>query len=82
LKEEEENYLSVDDFLYARCAVVAEGKKYYEKVLNMPSEMPETITFESLLYIDKEAFKIKIGKEFNYMRNQKYETYSNKEGWK
>jgi hypothetical protein len=61
---------------------VAEGKKYYEKVLNMPSEMPETITFESLLYINKEAFKIKIGKEFNYMRNQKYETYSNKEGWK
>ena len=43
------HFISADDFLYARCAVVAEGKEYYEKVLNDPTQMPEDIVFEPLL---------------------------------
>ena len=35
-KNEIDNFLSVDGFLYARCAVIAEGKEYYETVLTDP----------------------------------------------
>ena len=42
---EEEGYLSVDDFLYARCAVVANGLEYYEKVLTHPQLMPKDLSF-------------------------------------
>lgn len=73
---------SVDDFLYVRCAVIAEGKDYYENVLNNPSEMPADIDFEHLLGIADEAFKIKTGREFNYLPLFNYETRSNTEGWK
>jgi Protein of unknown function (DUF4240) len=38
--KQDDGYLSVDDFLYVRCAVVAEGKGYYENILNNPSELP------------------------------------------
>jgi hypothetical protein len=78
---EKENYLSVDDFLYARCAVVANGKAFYENVLNNPSEMPTDLTFEPLLYIAMHAYKRKTGKEFMLAPAFNYETYSNKGGW-
>ncbi|MFN0035505.1 MAG: DUF4240 domain-containing protein [Saprospiraceae bacterium] len=78
---EEEGYLSVDDFLYARCAVVANGQKSYEKVLNKPSEMPKDLTFEPLLYIAMNAYKHKTGKELMLLPAFNYETYSNKNGW-
>ena len=78
---EEDDYLSVDDFLYARCAVVANGEKYYEKVLKKPSEMPTELTFEPLLYMASEAYTRKTGKEFMSIPAFNYETYSNKKGW-
>ncbi|MDX2164540.1 MAG: DUF4240 domain-containing protein [Gammaproteobacteria bacterium] len=56
---EPENFISADDFLYARCAVIAEGKEYYEKVLNDPAQMPEDIIFEPLLYLADDAFEAK-----------------------
>jgi Protein of unknown function (DUF4240) len=79
---EEDGYLSVDDFLYARCAVVANGKEFYKKVLQNPSTMPDDLTFESLLYIPVLAYKCKTGKEFVFNTPHNYETYSNKGGWK
>jgi Protein of unknown function (DUF4240) len=78
---EPDNFVSADDFLYARCAVVAEGKDYYEKVLNDPAQMPEDIVFEPLLYIADDAFEIKMNVPFNYMPTYNYETQSNKSGW-
>jgi len=78
---EPDNFVSADDFLYARCAVVAEGKAYYEKVLNDPSQMPDDIIFEPLLYLADDAFEMKMGIPFNYMPTYKYETQSNKAGW-
>lgn len=78
---EEEGYLSVDDFLYTRCAVVANGKEYYEKVLNNPRLMPTDLTFEPLLYIALTAYKQKTGKNFMGISAFNYETYSNKKGW-
>ena len=78
---EEEGYLSVDDFLYTRCAVVANGREYYEKVLNHPQLMPPDLTFEPLLYISLKAYKRKTGKNFTAVPAYNQETYSNKKGW-
>ena len=81
-KNEIDNYISVDGFLYARCAVVAEGIEYYETVLNDASKMPEDIEFEPLLFLADRAFKLKTAKDFNYRPMFNYETHSNKSGWK
>ncbi|NUO02313.1 MAG: DUF4240 domain-containing protein [Saprospiraceae bacterium] len=78
---EEEGYLSVDDFLYARCAVVANGREYYEAVLADPSRMPVDFTFEPLLFVAMTAYQRKTGKQFIALPAFNYETYSNKKGW-
>lgn len=78
---EEEGMLSVDDFLYARCAVVANGKAYYENVLHNPEQMPLDLTFEPLLYVALNAYKRKTGKKLTAVSAFNYETYSNKQGW-
>jgi hypothetical protein len=81
LEKDAGTYFSVDDFLYVRCAVIAEGREYFEKVLQNPAEMPNEITFEPILYLANSAFELKIGKEFDYFPTFNYETYSNKAGW-
>jgi len=78
---EEQGILSSDDFLYARCAVIANGKQYYNNVLGNPPKMPKDLTFEPLLYIAKRAYERKTGKTFMALPTFNYETYSNKEGW-
>jgi hypothetical protein len=77
-----DGHLSVDDFLYVRCAVVAEGKTYYEKVLKDPTELPIEISFEPLLSIAAEAYELKTSKKWDYFPLFNYETHSNLEGWK
>ena len=79
--DEPDHFISVDDFLYARCAVVAEGRAFYEKVLNDPLLMPNSITFEALLTVADDAYELKMGEEFNYQPSYNYETRSNKQGW-
>lgn len=72
---------SADDFLYVRCAVVAEGKAYYERVLGNPAEMPADIDFEHLLNVAGDAYELKTNREFDYFPLFNYETGSNTEGW-
>ncbi len=67
-------HFSGDDFLYTRCAVIAEGKDYFEKVVNEPSAMPTDIIFEALLNLPDIAYKTKTGKEFQYTPQQTIET--------
>jgi hypothetical protein len=74
-------YFSVDNFLYARCCVVANGKNAFEKVLKNPLLMPQDRTFEDILYIASTAYKRKMNKKYNYAPTYPIETYSNKEGW-
>lgn len=75
-------HFSVDYFLYVRCCVVANGKEYYEQVLNDPTEMPEEMDFEALLYLADEAYNKKMGTEDeNLFTKLSFETYSNKKGW-
>lgn len=75
-------HFSVDYFLYVRCCVVANGKEYYELVVNNPTEMPEEMDFEALLYLADEAYNQKMGTEDeNLFTRLSYETYSNEKGW-
>lgn len=78
---ETDDYLSVDDFLYVRCAVVAEGQAYYENILKHPQELSNEISFEQLLNLADQAYKLKTGKKMDYFPAYNYETYSNKLGW-
>ena len=73
---------SVDSFLYARCCVVANGENFYQTVLFTPSKMPKEYTFEALLYLPKEAYTSKTGKDnYNHFPETWCETFSNIEGW-
>jgi Protein of unknown function (DUF4240) len=73
---------SVDSFLYARCCVVANGKTFYEKVLQSPAKMPKEYTFESLLYLPQKAWHKKTGRDsYNYFPEVWSETFSNSDGW-
>lgn len=81
LANEEEDYLSVDDFLYVRCAVVAEGQNYFEHILKTPNELNKDLAFEPLLSLADDAYTLKTGKSFDYHPTFNYETYSNKAGW-
>jgi hypothetical protein len=73
---------SVDDFLYARCGVVANGKHFFEEVMEQPEKIPKEFTFETLLYLPDKAWKVKTGEDhLDYFPSTWYETFSNKEGW-
>jgi hypothetical protein len=81
----EPDSLSVDGFLYSRCAVVANGPEFCQSVLADPRRMPEDVEFEALLYVAPEAFTMKTGQDGNAVRDQasvSYETFSNKSGWR
>ena len=72
---------SVDVFLYARCCVIANGREYYEHVLQDPTEMPKDLTFEAILNLPAYAFELKTGLEFEHIPSKNYETFFNTEGW-
>jgi hypothetical protein len=74
-------YFSPDWFLYARCAVIANGRDYYGKVLGNPEEMPKDAEFEWLLYLADEAFEKKNGEELDHIAEYDFETFSNKAQW-
>ncbi|MFN0216439.1 MAG: DUF4240 domain-containing protein [Saprospiraceae bacterium] len=79
--DETDDSLSVDDYLYARCGVVANGKDFYQKVLHNPAEMPLDVTFSPLLRIARKAYECKTGKKMTIVPAFNFETYSNQQGW-
>jgi hypothetical protein len=72
---------SADDFLYARCYVVAQGEDFYHQVLENPEQMPEDKTFESLLDLAPKAYRRKTGQSMDHVPAYPIETFSNAEGW-
>ncbi|MBV6443386.1 MAG: hypothetical protein EPGJADBJ_05125 [Saprospiraceae bacterium] len=76
-----EGFLSSDEFLYARCCVVANGKEAYQRVLKDPTGFPSDLTFEDLLYVAGLAYERKTGKQFVSVPAYNFETGSNKQGW-
>ncbi len=80
--EKDDNYFSVDDFLYSRCGVVARGKAFFEAVLQNPARMPKEFTFEYILYLPHTAHEMKTGRrDFRHVTDTWYETFSNPDGW-
>lgn len=82
MNQQHDDFFSVDDFLYVRCAAVAEGRDYYEKIKNNPSALSADIDFEHILYLAADAYKLKTGRDFEYSPRFNYETRSNVEKWK
>lgn len=78
----EDRYFSSDAFLYARCAVVANGRETYYLVLADPEEMPQDVEFEPLLNLPELAWELRTGqKHWDYVPAYNYETGFNEEGW-
>lgn len=72
---------SDDGFLYARCAVVANGQAVYENALATPEDMPKDIEFEALLSVASAAFEAKTGEDLDYETGCSCESGSNVAGW-
>ena len=81
MREEDDGYFSADEFLYARCCVIANGKDAYQNVLIEPDKFPTNLTFETLLYVAGRAYERKTGKKFNSTPAYNFETGNNKQGW-
>lgn len=81
LKNQEQG-LSADTFLYARCMTVAKGKAFYIDVLDEPEKMPTGEDFEALLYVDEQAFEQKTGEKYDYVPSINYESFFNRNLWK
>jgi predicted DNA-binding WGR domain protein len=75
-------YFSVDWFLYERCAVVANGREVFERILGDPTEMPKDMEFEALLTVATTAYEREAGEQFDHVSPVSYETYSNQAGWR
>jgi predicted DNA-binding WGR domain protein len=75
-------YMSVDDFLYCRCCVVINGRKFYEFTLDYPKNWPLESVFESVLYLARRAYKRKTNSEnYPHLSRPSFETYTNQAGW-
>lgn len=77
----EEPAVSSDAFLYARCAVVANGRVFYDSVLQHPERMPADLEFEALLRIGRMACEAKLGEPLEYETGCSFESFSNRAGW-
>ena len=72
---------SADTFLYGRCLVVAEGKKYFHTVLNNLGVWPKDHDLEDLLYVPEIAFETKNNAAYPHTPRSVYETGWNKAAW-
>jgi hypothetical protein len=54
--------LSVDHFLDVRCAVIANGREFYDAVLADPTKMPTNVEFEPLLDTAEAAYRRRTGR--------------------
>jgi predicted DNA-binding WGR domain protein len=77
-----EQYVSADDFLYARCVVVANGKEFYDSILADASEAPQDMEFEALLGLAAAAYEKRTGEEYEHSPQISWESFSNQDGWK
>lgn len=73
--------ISSDLFLYARCAVLANGRALYEQVLENPAAFPKDLYFEAIMDIPKRAWLRKTGSSFEHLPMYNYETGFNPSGW-
>lgn len=74
---------SGDGFLYARCAVVAAGRRAYERVLRRPAALERFADEEAemLLYVAEQAYEQATGLLWEHETEVSYETGSNTVAW-
>jgi hypothetical protein len=78
----EDQFFSVDNFLYVRCCVVANGRQFFNRVLRDPTAMPKGLEFETLLRVPEAAQASKTdGEEYPHDVKPDYETFANRSGW-
>lgn len=77
----EGEFFSVDQFLYARCVVVANGREFFSAVLANPDQMPKDMEFEALLWVADRAHQRKTGERLDFQPRLSHETFSNRPGW-
>jgi hypothetical protein len=75
------SFFSVDNFLYARCCVISNGRVAFNYVINNPTQMPKDITFETLLSLAQLAYQRKTGQRMRFAPSHSIETFSNKLDW-
>lgn len=73
--------VSSDLFLYARCAVVANGRALYNEVLKNPAAFPKALYFEALLDIPEHAWLRRTGNRLEHQPKYIFETGFNPSGW-
>jgi len=78
---DEDDYLSSEWFLFARCCVVANGAGFYQNVLSYPEDFPKDLEFEYLLTVPRVAYERKTGEDYDYTPLKNVETNSNLDGW-
>lgn len=74
-------HFSSDQFLYARCVVVANGPELYQQVLGCPESFPKDMEFEAILYIAASAWEKATRSNFEHVSPTSYETFANTRGW-
>lgn len=77
-----DDYISADDFLYVRCAMLITGRDGYESVLRDPTRMVSDVTFEPILYVAGKAYERATGEELELVPEPSYESFRNAEGWR
>jgi hypothetical protein len=76
-----DDYIAADDFLYARCVVVANGPDFYASVLADPTQFPQEMEFEALLSVANIAYENKTGESYEHVSPVSYESFQNSAGW-
>lgn len=76
-----DDYISADDFLYARCAMLVNGREAYEAALGDPGRMLPEVTFEPILYLADRAYERATGNELPSVDGPSYESFRNQAGW-
>ncbi|WP_314613050.1 DUF4240 domain-containing protein [Streptomyces stackebrandtii] len=72
-----------EDFLYARCAVVAAGSVVYEQVNQDPMQFAREWNWhaQDLLYVPEEAYEELTDETWEHETETDYETGSNSSAW-
>jgi hypothetical protein len=61
--------------------IVANGERLFDAVIADPSEAPQELEFEALLYLAGMAYEKKTGGEYEHVTPLSWESFSNKVGW-
>lgn len=79
-----DRHFSGDDFLYARCVALVNGRAYYNKILDGRKKLDKDKEFEAILYAPAMAWARKHQKtpeEYPHTASPCYETGSNTDCW-